>query len=553
MQAVRRHKKSVRLRLLMNVLVLTVTISMLAAGCGAGRKDTGEASAAEHGLSKPWPSDGQISDGQISDSRESDDRESDGQVSNDWESDSRGSNDRGSDRQVSNDWGSGSRGSGSRESDGQVSDRQESDGQGLDNQSPGGETVIHFNGAGSEADSAYADMMALPRRYDAREAGRTAPVRDQGELGTCWAFASLSALESRLLPEEHWDFSEDHMSHDPDFLLGQTGGGEYTMAMAYLLSGQGPVTEEQDPYGDGVSPQGLKPVKAVQEIRILPEGDREAIKWAVLRWGGVQSSLYTSLQNGRSQSAYYRPETFAYCYPGVEAPNHDVVIVGWDDDFPKEAFPADVKKDGAFFCENSWGTQFGDNGFFYVSYEDGNLGKNNVVYSGVSDPDIYDVLYQSDKCGWIGQLGYGEDTAWAANVYTAGTREVLAAAGFYATEQNTEYEVYVVRQVPDRPENAVFEKRMLLAEGHLEYAGFYTVPLGGTVELAPGERFAVLIRLTTPGTIHPVAIEYDTGENKCRIDLKDGEGYISADGAQWEHVEQSQNCNLCLKAYTLIR
>lgn len=410
--------------------------------------------------------------------------------------------------------------------------------------------------AGGEpaAESEQETLAFLPRRYDAREERRVAPVRDQGELGTCWAFASLSALESRLLPEESWDFSEDHMSHDPDFLLGQIGGGEYTMAMAYLLSGQGPVTEDEDPYGDGTSPQGLKPAKAVQEIVILPEDDREAVKRAVLQWGGVQSSLYIDVQNGAGGaklSEFYHPATFAYCCPETRAPNHDVVIVGWDDDFPKEAFSGSVEADGAFLCENSWGTRFGDEGFFYVSYEDGSLGKQNVAYSDVREPDWYDVLYQSDRCGWIGQLGYGGDTVWAANVYTAGARERLAAAGFYATEKQTDYQVYVVRQAAEQPEEDSFQKRELLAEGHLEYAGFYTIPLGDAVELEPGERFAVMIRLTTPGTVHPIAIEYDTGENKCRVDLRDGEGYISADGTEWERVESSQRCNLCLKAYTV--
>ena len=106
--------------------------------------------------------------------------------------------------------------------------------------------------AGMEADA------ELPARYDARADGRTAPVKNQGDLGTCWAFASLLALESRLLPEESFDFSEDHMSHDPDFLLDQKSGGDYIMAMAYLLSWKGPVLEAEDPYGDGVSPEGLK-------------------------------------------------------------------------------------------------------------------------------------------------------------------------------------------------------------------------------------------------------------------------------------------------------
>lgn len=52
----------------------------------------------------------------------------------------------------------------------------------------------------------------LPARFDYREIGKLPPAGDQGELGTCWAFASLMAMESTLLPEESWDFSEDHMS-----------------------------------------------------------------------------------------------------------------------------------------------------------------------------------------------------------------------------------------------------------------------------------------------------------------------------------------------------
>ena len=395
------------------------------------------------------------------------------------------------------------------------------------------------------------DQGQLPRRYDGREHGRTALVRDQGELGTCWAFASVSALESHLLPEESWDFSEDHMSHDPDFLLGQTGGGEYTMAMAYLLSGQGPVTEEQDPYGDGVSPEYAEPVKAVREIRILPEKDLEAVKGAVLRWGGVQSSLYLEMRSKDSPSEFYRPDTYAYCCLQETAPNHDIVIVGWDDDFPKESFSSEVSENGAFICENSWGTGFGEEGFFYVSYEDCNLGKNNVVYSDVCDPGWYDRLYQSDRCGWIGQLGYGGESAWAANVYTAQADEQMIAAGFYATDQNTEYEIYIVHDVPEDPADMAFAARRRYAGGTLQHAGFYTISFAETAALAAGERFAVMIHLTTPGVIHPIAIEYDAGDGKCRVDLEDGEGYISAEGARWERVEDNQNCNLCLKAYTV--
>lgn len=395
--------------------------------------------------------------------------------------------------------------------------------------------------------------IVLPARYDAREAGRTAPVEDQKDLGTCWAFSSLTALENALLPQEEWDFSEDHMSHNPHFILGQENGGEYTMSMAYLLSWQGPVTEKQDPYGDGISPEGLEPVKHVQEVRVLPENDREMIKRAVLACGGVQSSLYTTLQNGRSESEHYNPETGAYCYPQSRAPNHDVVIVGWDDDFPAGAFRTEAEGNGAFLCENSWGTEFGDGGFFYVSYYDANLGKTNIAYTCIEEPDNYDFLYQGDLCGWIGQLGYGEEAAWAANVYTAGQAEEVAAAGFYAIDENTDYQVYVVRHVPEDPAGVLQQRGEPLAAGRLRQAGYYTIPFAEAVPVDAGERFAVVIRLKTPGAVHPIAVEYDAGDGKCQIDLSDGEGYISFEGLRWENVEEKQSCNICLKAYTRIR
>ena len=404
-----------------------------------------------------------------------------------------------------------------------------------------------------ESENNSSEEMALPERYDAREEGRAAPVKDQGELGTCWAFASLQALENSLLPDEVFDFSEDHMSKDPSFNLGQEYGGDYIMSMAYLLSWQGPVLEAEDPYGDGISPSGLKPAKHVQEIRLLPSGDRKAIKQAVYESGGVQSALYTSLQNRDSLSVYYNRESGAYCCPEEKTPNHDVVIIGWDDNYPAENFTKEVPGDGAFLCENSWGTGFGKDGFFYVSYYDTNLGKTAIQYKKTEDTDRYDRIYQSDLCGWIGQAGYGAETVWAVNVYTAESEEALEAAGFYATGENSGYEVYVVRELPqetDVLETSCFQQRELCASGHLEYAGYYTIPLKQPVMLKPGERFGIMIKITTPGAVHPAAIEYDAGDGKCRIDLTDGEGYLSPDGKQWERAEKTQECNLCLKAYT---
>ena len=394
------------------------------------------------------------------------------------------------------------------------------------------------------------ENLPLPERFDYRETGQMPKVGDQGNLGTCWAFSSLMAMETVLLPKEAWDFSADHMSLKNSFFLGQEEGGQYAMSMAYLLAWQGPVTEEEDPYGDGYSPDGLAPSKHVQEVRILESKNYDRIKEAVYQTGGVQSSLFTRLQNSSDSDRYYNKETVSYYYPGSQKANHNVVIIGWDDRYPKERFNNEPEGDGAFICLNSWGLEFGEEGCFYVSYYDTNIGDVNVLYSVITEPDYYTGIYQSDLCGWIGQVGYGREEAYFANGYQAKGKETLKAVGFYATMPGTSYEVYGDTGAVNEEG---LELKKVLASGKFQDAGFYTVELSEEIPLEPGEKFWVAVKIRTPGAVHPVAIEYQVSENGGKVDLTDGEGYLSSDGKQWVRAESSQQCNLCLKAYTAER
>ena len=143
-------------------------------------------------------------------------------------------------------------------------------------------------------------------------------------------------------------------------------------------------------------------------------------------------------------------------------------------------------------------------------------------------------------------MGYEQDTAWFANVYTAEGNENLEAVGFYATGPDTEYEVYVITGVREMES---LEDRRPAASGTLEDAGYYTVPLKRAVRLNQGGRFAVAVKIKSPGKIHPVAIEYDPGDGKRIVDISDGEGYLSHNGVRWDRAE-TEGCNVCLKAYT---
>ena len=392
------------------------------------------------------------------------------------------------------------------------------------------------------------NINALPAKYDLRERMRISSIRNQGRYGTCWAFGALTAMESALLPESTYLFSVDHMSMSNSFSMTQFDGGEYTMGMAYLAAWQGPVYEKDDPYGDGKSDDSLAEVKHVQEMRIIASKDISAIKNAVFKYGGVQTSLYSSIQSPTSSTAHYNSATNSYCYIGTAKPNHEVVIIGWDDNYSKNNFTVPLEGDGAFICQNSWGNEFGDNGIFYVSYYDTNIGTHNVVYTRIDEVDNYDNIYQSDLCGWVGKMGYEKESMYGANVFTAESDEDIVAAAFYATAPDTEYKIYVVKDFEDGDS---FKNKVLMEEGTVEDAGYYTIDFKNPISVDKGERYAVVVYVYTPGATHPLAIEYDSGDKFLdNIDLEDGEGYISFAGNQFINVKEKQDCNICIKAFT---
>lgn len=393
------------------------------------------------------------------------------------------------------------------------------------------------------------ESRTIPYAYNYENVGRISEVRNQGNLGTCWAFASLTALETTLMPEESLNFSVDHMTLNNSFSLNQDDGGDYTMSMAYLLAWQGPVLEEDDPYGDGITNRELPAVKHVQEVQIIESKDLETIKKMIFKYGGVQSSFYASvLTDNTGSSLYYNDETCSYCYIGSEKPNHDIVIIGWDDNYPKENFNMKLEGNGAFICRNSWGSTFGNNGDFYISYYDSNIGVHNTVYTRVEDPDNYDNIYQTDLCGYVGQLGYLDESAYFANAYTAKENETIEAVGFYATGIDTEYSIYICENFQDS--TSLSKRSDPILTGKFTNSGYYTVQLEQPIEVSAGQKYAVIVRITTPNSQRPIAVEFVNDKQTADVDLSDGEGYVSYKGISWDRTEESNKCNVCLKVYT---
>lgn len=393
------------------------------------------------------------------------------------------------------------------------------------------------------------EEVILPRAYSYLEDHKMPVSKNQGDTNSCWAFASLSALESSKDEDSKGPYSTEHLIYQNPFENTFGEGGSYVVTVAYLLSWSGPVSETADPV-DGVSGENLKEVVHVQEIRESAPKDYEAIKRFVYLYGGVETALYVDFDVNFMESSYYNKESNSFCYIGEEIPNHDVVIVGWDDDYPAENFVGNVKNDGAFLCQNSWGDSFGNDGTFYVSYEDVNIGGYGVVYSRIDSTDNYDMIYQSDLCGFTAQIGYQQESGWFANVYQAEQDLNVRAAGFYATGSNTKYEIYAVPKFID--ENSFVFKQML-CKGELKDAGFYTIDFPKAFSVEAGDEFAVVVKIHTENAEYPVAIECPVEKLSEYIDISDGKGYLSYQGNLWEHVEETKAYNICLKAYADLR
>ena len=148
------------------------------------------------------------------------------------------------------------------------------------------------------------------------------------------------------------------------------------MAASYLLGWYGPVFEEEDPYDEvgKLSPfltSGLDAIH-VQDVIYIPGrtmDDIPNLKAAIMKYGAIGGAYLSD----SGTKGYYNVKTAAHYVDKYITASHAISIVGWDDNYPKENFTITPPGDGAWIIKNSWSTNFGDNGYMYISYYDQSL------------------------------------------------------------------------------------------------------------------------------------------------------------------------------------
>jgi len=220
----------------------------------------------------------------------------------------------------------------------------------------------------------------LPDKFDWRILGGTAPIRDQGSCGSCWAFSALAPIESAILIKEgvEEDLSEQFLVSCTS--AGSCGGGWTWSALqssyCFLFSGAalGAVAESSFPYvASDVScePPYPRPYCIDSSTYVGSDSflDVPYIKQAILEHGPVSTRVYV----GTAFQAY--TSGIFNAWAGSD-PNHAVALVGWDDS---------QGANGVWILRNSWGSDWGESGYMRIEYRCSQVG--NGTRSITYNPD----------------------------------------------------------------------------------------------------------------------------------------------------------------------
>ncbi|CAI9608954.1 unnamed protein product, partial [Staurois parvus] len=198
----------------------------------------------------------------------------------------------------------------------------------------------------------------FPFSHDWRKMGVISEVKDQGQCGSCWAFAAVGNIEAQ------WGIQGNPRNLSVQQIIdcgpcddGCTGGYTWDAYITVLKEG-GLVSEDQYPYYAVRKEcrKGLSPVAWIHDFQMLAKNETEMVTY-VGNHGTltviINNALLQHYKNGIIHNLHHN------CSPDYL--NHAVLIVGY---VKKKQIPYWIVK-------NSYGPNWGEKGYFRIF-----LGKN---------------------------------------------------------------------------------------------------------------------------------------------------------------------------------
>lgn len=410
--------------------------------------------------------------------------------------------------------------------------------------------------------------------YNANEEGFVTDVKNQRNTSLCWAFSLASNLETSLLTrgQKYYDLSEEQLAYfwanrvnDP---LGNTpndkitrtqsdyhGTGNGRVASFFLSTWSGMTTEEKVPFQSSsvTWPDSLAyDTSAYMEDAIFSQYTVERTKQLLMEYNSVSAMIYM-LDN------YYYPDTASYSCPQSGLVNHAVTIVGWDDTYSKENFPSTsgVKNDGAWIVKNSYGKNWGKNGYFYLSYEDKSITNlvSNTAVTTPAYPNNY--FYDGAAAGTVTFPGNTINNGYyVSNIFKAtagnGKDEELGEIVTAVPQDNTDFQIQVYTNLKNTSDPTSGTPAYAEPVDYTQpLAGIHTIHLNTPVKIPQGTFYSVVIRI--PDGSNKFYVEKTTTSTSwftATAGIDPDQSFFSTSGKKWYDAGNQYNCCFSVKAHT---
>ena len=433
-----------------------------------------------------------------------------------------------------------------------------------------------------DSDLSISKYGLLPSYYDSRQSGIISSVKNQNPFNICWAFSLASNFETSLLKQGlgTWDLSEEHLAYffanrvndplgnTPDDRIIHLGknyhdSGNGMVASFFLSTWSGMVSEGKAPLPTDSThtldlSRPLDPAIAYNTDVYLKDAvfsaySQQRMKQLVSEYGSVSAMILMD-----NAGVYYRPETAAACCPTAGKVNHAVTIVGWDDSYSRNNFPAAsmVQNNGAWIVKNSYGPSWGKNGYFYLSYEDASI-SNLVCNTAITAPQ-YPNNYFYDGAASGTTSATVKAGSSIANVFTAsagqGNAEELGEIVLSSKQDFTTYRIQIYTDLSDplNPASGTPAFRTPL-EYTQPIAGIHTLKLDNPVKLVQGSKYSVVLTFPYETKYYVEASTSSASGSwfKAIAGLKPGQSFLSSTGTRWTDCSTSNpGFCFCIKAHT---
>ncbi|MBI5218588.1 MAG: T9SS type A sorting domain-containing protein [Bacteroidia bacterium] len=381
-------------------------------------------------------------------------------------------------------------------------------------------------------------LNTFPAKFDWRDSNYVTSVKNQNPCGCCWVFATLASVESNWLKNHYgsYDLSEENMKDCHGFEVSGCTSGNDQIASAYLTRGSGPVPEIMDPYIPSDKPcnSGFSPVALITNAVYFPN-DKDIVKQAILDYGGVFSSMFY-------QTVSFNSTYKTYYYSGNSNVNHAVLIIGWDDS------KITAGGTGAWIAKNSWGISWGNQGYFYISYQDAKVLSDVSCFPDKMDYKTDMKLFLYDELGRTSDLGYSSNTAFGLVSYVASGKQKITKVGLIINSEDTKVDIELYSA---KKGDHLFNVLSSVHEKIFLFPGYYAVDLPNPVHLNKDEEFYIKVKYYTPGYTYPVPFERAVADY-ADPSIENNVCWVSSNGDYWEALGKNlpdRERDLCIRAY----